>query len=202
MQTPQIEILSLWSNSLLEQRLADHTPHTERIAHIAQTQAADSIFATDDMSVDWLKANIIHGIGAMLNNETFDAAPDIEVDARIDVYSTERYSSLVNRPGAYLSGLYVLRAPRGEPTLGERADNCPGCVTFYDPRVGMNMNAIRLDPYVNYHYTVEFVPGLLLIWPSYMSYYVHPHLAASPAVHVGFDVRASQPHNPNGAHAT
>ena len=196
MHPPRIEILSLWSNSLLEQRLADHAAHTGRLAQVAQTQACDSIFATDDASVNWLKANIIHGIGAMLNNQTFDAAPDIEVTARIEVYNTERYSSLVNRPGAYLSGLYVLRAPRGEPTLGERADNRPGCITFYDPRVGMNMNAIRLDPYVNNYYTVEFVPGLLLIWPSYMSYYVHPHLAASPAIHVGFDVQAHRPHKP------
>jgi hypothetical protein len=192
MLTPQIEILSLWSNALLEQRLEEHASHTERLTHIAQTQAADSIFTTDDASVSWLKANLIHGIGAMLDNETFDAAPDIEVEARIDVYNTESYASLINRPGAYLSGLYVLRAPRDEPTLGERVDNCPGCITFYDPRVGMNMNAIRLDPYVNYHYTVEFVSGLLLIWPSYVSYYVHPHLAASPALHVSFDVQASR----------
>jgi hypothetical protein len=49
--------------------------------------------------------------------------------------------------------------------------------------------AIRLDPYVNYLHTVEFVPGMLLIWPSYVSYFLHPHLAASPAVHVGFDVQ-------------
>jgi hypothetical protein len=38
-------------------------------------------------------------------------------------------------------------------------------------------------------HTVEFVPGMLLIWPSYVSYFLHPHLAASPAVHVGFDVQ-------------
>lgn len=190
MHAPSIEILPLWSNPLLVQPLDDHGPHTERLARLAQTQSADNIFATDDASVDWLKANLIHGIGALLNRETFSAAPDIDVNARIDVYNTGAYGSLVNRPGAYLSGLYVLRAPRGEPTLGERADRRPGCITFYDPRVGMNMNAIRLDPYVHYHYTVELVPGLLLIWPSYMSYYLHPHLATSPAVHVGFDVQA------------
>ena len=189
MQAPQIEILTLWSNPLLVQLLDGHEPHNERLAQLAQTHAADSIFATDDASVDWLKANVIHGIGALLNRETFDVTPDIEVNARIDVLNTGNYSSLVNRPGAYLSGVYVLRAPLGEPTLGQREDSRPGCITFYDPRVGMNMNAIRLDPYVNYLHTVEFVPGMLLIWPSYVSYFLHPHLAASPAVHVGFDVQ-------------
>lgn len=193
MQSPAVEMLSLWSNPLLVQRLEDHTAHTERLAQIAQTQSADSIFATSDASVDWLKANLIHGIGALLNRETFDVAPDIDVSARIDVHNTGDYSSLTNRPGAYLSGLYVLRAPRGEATLGHRADRRPGCITFYDPRAGMNMNAIRLDPYVNYHFTVEFEPGMLLIWPSYVAYYLHPHLATSPAVHVGFDVQATRP---------
>ena len=190
MQPAQIEILSLWSNPLLVQSLEAHEPHTERLAQIAQSQTATNIFSTEDESVDWLKANLIHGIGALLNLETFDIAPDIEVNAWIEVHNTSSYSSLLNRPGAYLSGLYVLRAPRGEPTLGQRADRRPGCITFYDPRVGMNMNAIRLDPYVNYHHTVEFMPGMLLIWPSYVSYYLHPHLAPSPAVHVNFDVHA------------
>ena len=63
-----------------------------------------------------------------------------------------------------------------------------GVVTFYDPRTGINMNSIRRDPYLHYHHTVPLVPGLLLIWPAFLSYFEHPNLSREPAVRVAFDI--------------
>ena len=55
----------------------------------------------------------------------------------------------------------------------------------------MNMNAIRKDPYAINHYTVRFEAGLLLLWPSYVLYYVHPHLYHAPALRIRVDVRVT-----------
>jgi hypothetical protein len=185
------EITSLWTTPLLVQPLDGHEAHTTRIEALAAEVPEDRLFATPDPSVEWLKGNVIHGIGAMLRALGFAQAPDIAVSCRLDRQSLGEYHSLVNRPGAYFAGLYVLRA-QGETTeMGARDDGRPGCVTFYDPRVGMNMNAIDKDPYVLYHHTVALEPGMLLLWPAYVAYFVHPHLSRDPALRVAFDVKLS-----------
>jgi hypothetical protein len=143
--------------------------------------------------VSWLQQNVIHGIGALLRSEGFAQMPPVAVRGRLEEQRLGEYHSLNNRPGAYLSGIYVLRAPGDDAVLGTREDRRPGCITFYDPRVGMNMNAIHKDPYVNYHHTVKFEPGLLLLWPSYVSFFLHPHLSREPALRIGFDVQVSAP---------
>ena len=75
--------------------------------------------------------------------------------------------------------------------LALRDDGRPGSISFYDPRVGMNMNAIRKDPYVLYHHTESFVPGLLMIWPAYVPVFIHPHLHEADAMRIRIDVQAA-----------
>jgi hypothetical protein len=149
------------------------------------------MFDTDDPSVNWLKANLIHAIGALLGNAGFAKAPQVSVKARVEAQELGAFAPLRNRPGAYLTGVYVVRAPAGQPVLGARDDGRPGSISFYDPRVGMNMNAIRKDPYVLYHHTVKFEPGLLIMWPAYVPYFVHPHLSDEPAVRIWTDARVN-----------
>ena len=74
-----------------------------------------------------------------------------------------------------------------EPGPG-RDDLHPGYISFFDPRSAMNMNAIRQDPYLNYHRSIELKPGMLLMWPSYLSFFIHPNLSRTPRISVAFDV--------------
>lgn len=191
MPVAQFDIATLWVNTLLVQPLADHAPHTARLGALVDEGGADTMFDSDDQSVAWLKANVIHGIGAMLDSAGFTAPPQVSVKVSIESQTLGEFASLRNQPGTYLSGIYVVRAPAGRPVLGARDDSRPGSISFYDPRVGMNMNAIRKDPYVLYHHTVAFEPGLLIIWPSYVPYFVHPHLSDAPALRVWMDARVS-----------
>ncbi len=39
----------------------------------------------------------------------------------------------------------------------------------------MNMNAIKRDPYHDYHRHVRPRAGLLLMWPAHVSYFLHPN---------------------------
>lgn len=189
MPVSDFEITALWANTLLVQPLDDHAPHSARLGELADQGLGDTLFDVADPAVDWLKANVIHGIGAVLGAGGFTGEPQIAVRARLETQALGAYSSLGNRPGSYLTGLYVIRAPAGAPVLGSRDDGRPGSISFYDPRVGMNMNAINKDPYVLYHHTVPFAPGLLLVWPAYVPCYVHPHLAEAPALRVRIDVQ-------------
>ena len=185
------EITALWPNTLLVQPLADHAAHSARLGELADQGLGPSMFDMDDGAVNWLKANFIHGIGAVLGAAGFTGQPQIAVRAQVETQGLGEYASLANRPGCYLTGLYVVRAPQGPPDIGRRDDGRPGSISFYDPRVGMNMNAIRKDPYVLYHHTESFVPGLLMIWPAYVPVFIHPHLHEADAMRIRIDVQAA-----------
>jgi hypothetical protein len=191
MPLTDFEITPLWANTLLVQPLTDHAPHSARLGELADQGLDDALFDAADPAVDWLKANIIYAIGSLLGASGFTGEPQIAVRARLETQVLGGYTSLDNRPGSYLTGLYVIRAPGGKPALGSRDDGRPGSISFYDPRIGMNMNAINKDPYVLYHHTVPFEPGLLLLWPAYVPCYVHPHLNETPALRVRMDVQVA-----------
>ena len=101
---------------------------------------------------------------------------------------------LANQPGADLAGMYVLQLAvateqrRRNTTMGATT-GLPGYVSFYDPRAGMNMNAIKRDPYHGYHQSLRPRAGLLLMWPAYVSYFLHPNLSQDPAMRVAFEVQ-------------
>jgi len=190
--TPELEIVKLWPSTLLDQPLPEHQAWTRRLAELAEEQPSESVFAIEDESVEWLKAHLAHGIGAFLLKTGVSGPTQWGVRGWFDLQSFDDYRSLQNRPGAYLSGLYVVRSPAPEQGLGMRDDRRPGCISFYDPRAGANMNAIRRDPYVTYHHTLVLVPGHLLIWPAYVGYFVHPNLSREPALRVAFDVQVQE----------
>ena len=191
MPVAEFDIGSLWVNTLLVQPLPDHARHSARLGALFDEGKAETMFDIEDASVNWLKANIIHGISALLGNAGFTSAPQVAVKARVEAQTLGAFAPLRNEPGAYLTGVYVVRAAADRPVLGARDDGRPGSISFYDPRVGMNMNAIRKDPYVLYHHTIDFEPGLLILWPSYVPYFVHPHLSDEPAVRIWIDARVS-----------
>ncbi len=92
--------------------------------------------------------------------------------------------------------MYVLHTPSREDELGIRDDRAPGCITFYDPRTGINMNAINRDPYVNYNQTLRLQPGVLFMWPAFVDYFIHPNLSSDPAIRIVFDVQVRQDPQP------
>ena len=89
----------------------------------------------------------------------------------------------------YLSGTYYVQVPTERAPLKTRKDVRPGAITFYDPRgPAVNMNAIRGDPYVNPEYTVMPTPGQILLWPAFMTHFVHPNLSETPRISISFNV--------------
>lgn len=184
-----LELLRLWPSTFLHQPLPDHEQRTRRLEALAREHAAENVFAIDDASAAWLKANIIHGVVAYLRQAGFARPPRCSVSGRFDIQRFTDIRSLRNRTGTYLAGIYVLTSPAPDEGLGGREDRRPGSVTFYDPRTGINMNSIRRDPYLHYHHSVPLVPGVLLIWPAFVSYFEHPNHSREPAVRVAFDIR-------------
>ena len=84
--------------------------------------------------------------------------------------------------------MFVLRWSSQQGGADQRYNGLPGTMSFYDPRVTMNMNAIKRDPYHDYHRHVRPRAGLLLMWPAYVSYFLHPNRSHEANLRVDFDV--------------
>jgi hypothetical protein len=184
-----VEIISLWPSLFLEADLPGFAAPTERLIALAATRGDDGVFSIDDPGVDWLKRQIAHGVGAYLVRSGRGRAQEWGAHGRFDVREPGGYRPLANEPGAFLAGMYVMQWSPEQDAGGHRDDALPGCVSFYDPRVGMNMNAIKRDPYHRYHHSLLPRPGLLSIWPAHISYFVHPNRSREPTMAVRFGVQ-------------
>ena len=71
---------------------------------------------------------------------------------------------------------------------GVRSDLNPGAISFYDPRPQANMGAIKGDGQIDPEYRVQPVPGLMLLWPSFLHHLVHPNLSDELRISVSFNV--------------
>jgi uncharacterized protein (TIGR02466 family) len=86
-----------------------------------------------------------------------------------------------NHPTASWSGVYYVRA---EPPLPDKPQS--GCIEFRDPRSGI----CAARPAAMYGHTWHRVvprPGLMLIFPSWLTHFVHPYAGDSERIVVSFD---------------
>jgi hypothetical protein len=188
-KTLDLEIIKLWPSIFLEADLPGHEEPTQRLIALAESRSDDGVFAIDDPGVQWLKLQVAHAVGKYLNKTGYARVPEWGARGRFAVQNHGDYRALSNQPGADLAGMYVLRWPSQQSRAGARDDGLPGYVSFYDPRVAMNMNAIKRDPYHGYHRSLRPRAGLLLLWPAYVSYFMHPNFSGEPAMRVAFDVQ-------------
>lgn len=185
------EVISLWATTVMRQMLPDSEVANRALAALANEAPAGNVLDAKDPAAMWLKAQLRHGAAQYAEREGLQGADRWRIEARLECAGFGRYESLGNRPGALLCGRYGVTLPPRDESLRTRDDLNPGFLTFYDPRSAMNMNAIRNDPYLNYHRSIELKPGMLLTWPAYLNVFVHPNLSREPRVSVVFEVRES-----------
>lgn len=188
----QAEFIELWPSPFLIVPVPDCEQPNERLRELALSHLPDGVFAIEDPAVDWLRVHLSHGISQYLSVANLSSKVDWRVRARFEVLTRGDYRSLSNRPGWSLAGVYIVRSPEQSEQAVSRDDLSPGSISFYDPRGGMNMNAIRGDPYNIYEQTLNLEPGLLVLWPGLVKHFVHPIFTQEPAIRVNFDIDLRQ----------
>jgi len=192
---PGLDIIKLWSSVFLEKDLPDYEASTQRLIALAGKHSGDGVFAIEDPCIHWLQQQLAHAVSAYLLRTGCTSTPQWGARGQFVAYERGAYRPLANEPGADLAGMYVLRWPVQQGTAHGRDDGLPGYLSFYDPRVAMNMNAIKRDPYHGYHRSLRPRAGLLLLWPAYVNYFLHPNTSDDAALLVAFGVklRAAEP---------
>ena len=191
--------VDLWPTTFVQRKLADHKePNRALVDLISEMERAKrdlttdyrqpDLFNVDHLGVNWLRTNVNETVVGYLKHLGMDYAVKWAIQGWPNVNRFGDYHDAHNHPRAYLSGTYYVKMPATLEKLRSRSDVRPGCITFYDPRPGVNMTAIKGDPYVNPEYTVKPEPGMLLMWPAFINHFVHPNLSKQTRISVSFNI--------------
>ena len=192
-------ILDLWPTKFLRRRIEDcESWNKELIKLVRELERANKnlstdylapdLFNMDHAAVNWLRENVNATVIEYLRTLGIDYAVNWTITGWPSVNRFGDYHDAHNHPWSYLSGTYYVKMPATRETLKSRSDVRPGCITFYDPRGGVNMNAIRNDPYVDPEYTVLPEPGLMMMWPAFVNHFVHPNLSKETRISISFNI--------------
>jgi uncharacterized protein (TIGR02466 family) len=150
---------------------------------------ADNILVADHPAVQWLRDCVNRTVMEYFRQLSINYQIDWTVHGWANVNRLGDYHDPHNHPLCYLSGTYYVQVPTDRAPLRTRKDVRPGCITFYDPRgPAVNMGAIRGDPYINPEHTIQPKPGDILLWPAFLTHFVHPNLSETPRISISFNV--------------
>ena len=193
------EFLDLWPTIFVRRRFADHAEPNRAMLDLIRTMEranrdlttdykAPDLFNIDHPGVNWLRDGVNATVIDYLRHIGIDYPVNWQIQGWPNVNRFGDYHDAHNHPRSYLSGTYYLQVPENREKMAGRKDMRPACITFYDPRPGINMNAIRNDPYVDPEFTVRPEPGLLLMWPAAINHFVHPNLSKQARVSISFNI--------------
>ena len=193
----------LWPLLFLQRTLPGHErANLELERLILEREAANQNLTTDYLGQDllanenpatqWLRQCVHKSAIDYCHRAGMDYPIDWSLQAWANINRLGDYHDPHNHPHAYLSGTYYVRVPQSRALLQNRADVRPGCITFYDPRGAVNMNAIKDDPQIEPEFTVSPTPGTILMWPAFVMHFVHPNLSQELRISISFNLIVKQ----------
>ena len=197
--TNENEIVDLWPTKIVRRHLADCETWNKELVKLVRDlekqnrnlttdYLAPDLFNMDHAAVNWLRDNLNTAIIEYLSHLGIDYPVNWTITGWASVNRFGDYHDTHNHPWSYLSGTYYVKMPTSRETLKSRNDVRPGQITFYDPRQGVNMQAIKNDPYVDPEYTVLPEPGLMMMWPAFVNHFVHPNLSKETRISISFNI--------------
>lgn len=200
-QTPTTDfgITDLWPTRILHRRVGGcEAWNKELIKLVREMDRAtknlttdyleQDLFNMDHPAVNWLREEVNGTVIDYLRNLGIDYPVNWTITGWPNVNRFGDYHDPHNHPWSYLSGTYFVKMPTTREPLQTRSDVRPGCITFYDPRQGVNMMAIKNDPYVEPEHTVLPEPGLMMLWPAFVKHFVHPNLSKQTRISISFNI--------------
>lgn len=193
------DVVALWPTHLMQRSLPDaEKANPVLAAYIEKIDSQSPDITTQYRQADLLQAEhpAIKWLAQCINKtvvdylaalgQTYQSSWTLQGWPNINRFGD--YHDLHNHPHSYLSGTYYVQVPEDSEPMPGRSDRRPGAISFYDPRPQANMTAIRDDPQIEAEHTVMPVPGMILLWPSFLHHFVHPNLSRNSRISVSFNV--------------
>ena len=192
-QASNDRVLGLWGTPFLHFTPEGHAVHQTVLMEVASSNPGADLLQDTSSAAQWLRQQIDDAVTAFLARWAEGDPGAATVTSRTLIHAHSAYQPLRNHPDAYLSGLFYIAVPRDVRDSRHRYDADSNALSFYDPRFGMNMGAIAKDPNIEMEKQVRPTDGVMLIWPSYVDYFIHPNLSASPLIAVQFNAALGGP---------
>lgn len=100
------------------------------------------------------------------------------------------YNNVHNHPNCLWSGAYYVAS--GEPEA-DKPQN--GKLELLDPRAGVNLSNMKESIFAA-RYLIDPVPGLMVVFPSWLNHLVHPFFGKGERISVAFNVQTSEVPSP------
>ena len=192
-------ITDLWPTKILHRRSADSEVFNKELIKLVRELGRTNknlttdylepdLFNMDHEAINWLRGEVNETVIEYLRAIGIDYPVNWTITGWPNINRFGDYHDPHNHPWSYLSGTYYLKMPTTRETLQSRSDVRPNQITFYDPRQGSNMGAIKNDPYIDPEYTVVPEPGLMLLWPAFINHFVHPNLSKETRISISFNI--------------
>lgn len=104
-------------------------------------------------------------------------------DGWININPTAALNMPHDHPGSFWSGTYYVATPPAR----DADDQLSGAIEFLDPRGSIGTNALIETAFTRNKFTVRPVPGMLLLWPSFVKHWVYPNQALEDRISVSFN---------------
>lgn len=193
------EVDDMWPTGMVKRRLPEYERHNrELIGIIDELERENANLTTDfnsnrfrdleDPAVKWLMANINQSLTMYLKQMGMNYPISWDIASWANINRFGDYHSPHNHPWCYMSGTYYVQVPEAE--MGKDGDEelNPACISFYDPRSGVNAELFPPGSRASRVYTVKPVPGALLMWPSPVYHFVHPNLSTTKRYSISFNI--------------
>jgi uncharacterized protein (TIGR02466 family) len=118
----------------------------------------------------------------LVTTSTGSQKVNLQLDCWANVSRRGQYNMVHDHPGAMWSGVYYVSG-------GSPDDNDPsnGKLELLDPRAGVNM--LRLEQGLfGGRYLVDAMPGLMVLFPSWLKHMVHPFSGSGERISISFNV--------------
>ena len=192
-------ITDLWPTKILHRRSADSEVFNKELIKLVRELGRTNknlttdylepdLFNMDHEAINWLRGEVNETVIEYLRAIGIDYPVNWTITGWPNINRFGDYHDPHNHPWSYLSGTYYLKMPTTREILQSRNDVRPNHITFYDPRQGSNMGAIKNDPYIDPEHTVVPEPGLMLLWPAFINHFVHPNLSKETGISISFNI--------------
>lgn len=198
--TLEVKLKSLYATPLVDARLGQAAEINECLKVIVlEKEAGDRGVARSNVGgwhsatdfFDWPheEIRVLKAAVAQLVMQTTQAiSPDLAdfrtrlgLSAWANVSRRGDYNIVHNHPGFHWSGSYYVCT--GAPD----ADRGPaGCIQFRDPRIAINMMPMPGAAF-DRPVLIRPVEGMMLLFPSWLEHFVHPHAGSQPRISIAFN---------------
>ena len=158
-------------------------------SNVGSWHSEQDFFNTEEPCVRTLAQRIQQMTAAMtravmVNAEAQGGNVDYLLDGWANVTRHGGYNTVHNHPNCVWSGTYYVAS--GQPEGGQTAN---GRLELLDPRAGINMVNIR-GTIMEGRYLIEPIPGLMVMFPSWLSHFVHPFFGQGERISIAFNIVA------------